>query len=1003
MVHSFVCHRAPMLRRAKETQRGLVALSLLLLFSLFGQPPAKAQNRPAIQWMHGGHSFIVQSVLSPDGKILITEGIYDSTIKIRRTSDGLVLRTIINKPGAANLNALAISPDGTKFVAGSMDGSSATSFTVRVYRISDGARLLSWPVSAQAGALAWSPDGSRIAVCIHDSNDIQIRSALDGSVLKTLTGHTNAIESLSFSPDNTRLASGSDDSTVRLWNTADGSLLHTFTGHTGTVWNVTFSPDNHTLASGGADGNILLWDTTNNQLLHTLANGGTPSSDGVSFSPDGSVLATIGTTSEVQTWNVATGVMLHTATLGPVSTYVAAVTYTPDGTQLLAVGQYPEFTYYNSADLSVARSLPSEYGRELGGVGVTPDSAHVVSAGVLDPYLRIWNTATGALESLISDPGSHTYGALAISPDGATFVASDRGSLRVWRISDGAHLLDIPVPDMGGQSARAVAWSKDGTKLFHPDAHGTITIRSASDGTILGTLPTITADVWNIVVSPDGTLLAASSSDGKITIFRLSDSTVVSTLTDTTLGGASMAFLPDSAKLVSGSANATAILWNVATGVRIRTFSAGITGGTSVAVSPDGQTIGMIAGNSTTTHLLFWRISDGGLFADFTDETLSAGQLAFSPDNARIVYARRDATVVVAANPALSPTQFSLEFSPASLFGGLSATGAITLAQPAQAGGVTFTLSSGSPAANPSTNSLTIPAGATSATFTVNTTPVINTVDVPITAVSGAVTTTTPLTVLAHLPADFNHAGHNDLIFQSISTNAIEIWFTDVLNIVGGAALATTPQAGWQVVGVGDFNHDANSDLVFQNQTTGKVVLWYLLGTTYAGGEGISIQPVAGYKVVGVGDFNGDGKPDLLYQQQGTGQLAIWFMDGATVTGGIAIPQQAPAGYRVVGIGDLDGNGKLDIVFQNQTTNGLIVWLMNGSLFAGQQTVSTLPQAGWQVHAVTDLNGDGKADLVFQNQTTGKLVTWFMDTSFMIGGDQIPLVPFADYKLMGPH
>ncbi len=74
-----------------------------------------------------------------------------------------------------------------------------------------------------------------------------------------LEGHREPVSSLAFSPQGQILASGSYDSTVRLWRVPDGTPLHTLEGHTGSVHAVAFSPDGTLLASGSEDGTVRLW------------------------------------------------------------------------------------------------------------------------------------------------------------------------------------------------------------------------------------------------------------------------------------------------------------------------------------------------------------------------------------------------------------------------------------------------------------------------------------------------------------------------------------------------------------------------------------------------------------------------------------------------------------------------------------------------------------------------------------------------------------------------
>ena len=84
------------------------------------------------------------------------------------------------------------------------------------------------------------------------------------------------------------LASGSDDTTVRLWDMRTGQGLASLRRHTQGVSSVVFSPDGAWLASGSSDGDIMLWDSADGAQVAALRSfTGTPA--GVVFSGDGYV------------------------------------------------------------------------------------------------------------------------------------------------------------------------------------------------------------------------------------------------------------------------------------------------------------------------------------------------------------------------------------------------------------------------------------------------------------------------------------------------------------------------------------------------------------------------------------------------------------------------------------------------------------------------------------------------------------------------------------------
>jgi WD40 repeat protein len=137
--------------------------------------------------------------------------------------------------------------------------------------------------SGRVETVAFSPDGARIASgsCDHT---IKLWDVASGHLLRTFEGHSDCVQSVAFSPDSARIASGSVDGTIKLWDAASGRLLRTFEGHSGRVASVAFSPDGARIASGSWDHTVKLWDAASGALLATLF---TYDGKGIGFTPDG--------------------------------------------------------------------------------------------------------------------------------------------------------------------------------------------------------------------------------------------------------------------------------------------------------------------------------------------------------------------------------------------------------------------------------------------------------------------------------------------------------------------------------------------------------------------------------------------------------------------------------------------------------------------------------------------------------------------------------------------
>ena len=123
-----------------------------------------------------------------------------------------------------------------------------------------------------------------------------------GNARPVLTGHSDSIYGLAFSPDGTLLATSSYDKLIKLWEVETGRELRTLKHHTMAVYQVAFSPDGRTLASVGADQTVKLWDVATGQRLVTLTEA-TKGLNAVVFHPNGREVLAAGIDKMLRVWD----------------------------------------------------------------------------------------------------------------------------------------------------------------------------------------------------------------------------------------------------------------------------------------------------------------------------------------------------------------------------------------------------------------------------------------------------------------------------------------------------------------------------------------------------------------------------------------------------------------------------------------------------------------------------------------------------------------------------
>lgn len=290
---------------------------------------------------------------SPDGQHIATGG-NSGNVRIWEVPTGGMSFTENIGPGELGENAVSdvsYSPDGT--LIGGIDARRA--FLLDAHT---GEAIASiWGIGGTGftffNSVAFSPDGALIAFGAADGSirlwgveellDMEETDAEDA--LQVLLGHEQMrpIVGLTFSPDGTRIASASWDTTVRVWDVESGSSIAVLDAHTDQAWGVAFHPDGRRLATSAEDGTVRLWDLeTGTYIVFATVY---PGSQGnrralitdLQFMPDGSVLVGSHYSGDIYVWNTEQAVLLTRLYSG--FNFLWHIDFNDDGT-LLAAANY---------------------------------------------------------------------------------------------------------------------------------------------------------------------------------------------------------------------------------------------------------------------------------------------------------------------------------------------------------------------------------------------------------------------------------------------------------------------------------------------------------------------------------------------------------------------------------------------------------------------------------------------------------------------------------------
>jgi eukaryotic-like serine/threonine-protein kinase len=486
-------------------------------------------------------------------------------------------------------------------------------------------------------SVAFSPDGQRLASGSQD-NTVKIWDSATGKKLLSLEGYNDAV--VTFSPDGQRLATGRNwNKTVTIWDSASGKELFSLKGHAEPVNSVAFSPDGRRLASGSDDKTLKIWDSATGKELLSLK-GHAAAVESVAFSPDGRRLASGSQDNTVKIWDSATGKEL--LSLKSDGAWVESVAFSPDGQRLASGTSDKTVKIWDSAAGKELFSLKG-HADEVRSVAFSPDGQRLAS-GSDDKTIRIWDISTGnELFSLKGHAGRVT--SVAFSPDGERLASgSSDKTVKIWDSAIGKELFSLNSPD--GQRVTTVTLGEISiqreTTVGRQEISSVVQLESGAVAAVVRGRPEPT---MSVAFSPDGQRLASKSGDNTVKIWDSGTGKELLSLKGHADRVTSVGFSPDGRRLASGSMDKTVKIWDSATGKEL--FSLKGHGGwvMCVAFSPDGRRLASGSGGNTVK---MWDSATGKeLFSLKGPYAGAVNSVAFSADGRRLASGSDDHTVKI--------------------------------------------------------------------------------------------------------------------------------------------------------------------------------------------------------------------------------------------------------------------------------------------------------------------------------------------------------------------
>ena len=479
---------------------------------------------------------------------------------------------------------------------------------------------------------SFSSDG-RYVVTASDDHTAIIWDALTGKLLHKLQGHIRSVVSATFSPNGNYVLTASDDGSALIWDVLSGNLLHQLEGHLLDLSSASFSSDGKYVVTASYDRTASVWDVSNGKLLYILE-GHTGSVVSASFSPDGKCVVTASWDSTARIWDALTGKLLHQ--LKGHLLNLSSASFSSDG-KYVVTASYDKTARVWDASSGKTIHILDGHNDKVVSASFSPNNNYLVTSS-RDDTVRIWDVLSRKV--LYKMKGTFLNKNLAsLSFDGKYIATASHSDIYIWDVESGKELMKLKGHRL---SIKSVIFSNDDKYIVSASSDNTACIWDISFGKELYKLGGQSLGVQSAVFSPNG--------KNVITTFKWDNSRMWDITNGKILynmdcwGCASPSFSPDGKYIIMASMDSSAKVWDASIGKELHHLKGHTDYVNFSSFSPDGKYV-VTASDDSTARI--WEASTGKYLHQLEGHTDIVSAASFSPDGKYVVTASRDNTARV--------------------------------------------------------------------------------------------------------------------------------------------------------------------------------------------------------------------------------------------------------------------------------------------------------------------------------------------------------------------